>query len=143
MENLTILRFIFSILFALTNIYFSNFIKAIENKKKCELSKGWKITNGKILSSLLIIIGFVNAFIPANKWFSNIPFIGSSYMIIFILSLFINIYIVNRLAINVNDNQKYKCNIKGYDMLINSFTKIGFLECMYITIGISIVFFYI
>lgn len=141
MEKLTILRFIFSLIFALINIYFSNFIKAIENKKKCELSKGWKITNGKIISSLLTIIGFVNALIPANIWFSKIPFIGSTYMIIFILALFMNIYIVNRLAININDNENYKCNIKGYDMLINSFTKIGFVECIYITIAISIVFF--
>jgi hypothetical protein len=141
MEKLTILRFIFSLIFALINIYFSNFIKAIENKKKCELSKGWKITNGKIISSLLIIVGFINAIIPANKWCSNIPFIGSTYMIIFILALFMNIYIINRLSINVKDNETYKCNIKGYDMLINSFTKIGFVECIYITIAISILFF--
>ena len=74
----SILRIIYSIIFTITSIYFTQFINAIAEKKKCPLSEGWRITNGKILSSLLMIVGLVNIFVPASKFLSTLPVIGSS-----------------------------------------------------------------
>jgi hypothetical protein len=139
----SILRIIYSLLFTVMCVYFTQFITAIEEKKKCPLSKGWRITNGKIISSLLMIVGLVNIFIPASKFLSTLPIIGSSYVLVFVLALFGDLIIINRLSINVAESDNSKCKLKGYNMLIDFFSEKSFIECIYFTIIISIIFFYL
>lgn len=139
----SILRVIYSVIFAITCSYISNFIQTIEQKKKCPLSEGWRITNGKLLSSLLMIIAVINIFVPASKFLSTLPIIGSSYVLLFVLAVFLVLFIVNRLSINIMEREDNKCNIKGYDMLIMFFSNRTVLECIYITIALSIIFFYL
>jgi hypothetical protein len=139
----TILRIIFSLLFTLSCMYIIQFINAIEDKKKCSLSEGWRITNGKVVGSILMIVGLVNIFIPANKFLSTLPIIGSSYVLIFMLALFGELFIINRLSINIEESEESKCKIKGFDMLINFFSTKTVIECIYITVIISILFFYL
>ena len=139
----SILRIIYSLIFTLMCIYFTQFISSIEEKKKCPLSEGWRITNGKILGSLLTIVGLVNIFIPASKFLSTLPIIGSSYVVIFVLALFGELFIINRLAINIDESDNSRCTIKGYDMLINYFSNTTFTQCVYYTIIISVIFFYL
>jgi len=139
----TILRIIFSLLFTLSCIYFIQFINTIESKKKCSLSEGWRIINGKVVGSILMIVGLVNIFIPANKFLSTLPIIGSSYVLIFMLALFGELFIINRLSINIEESEESKCKIKGFDMLINFFSTKTFIDCIYITVIISILFFYL
>ena len=139
----TILRIIFSLFFTLSCMYVIQFITSIEEKKKCSLSEGWRITNGKVVSSMLMIVGLVNIFIPVNKFLSTLPIIGSGYVLIFMLTLFGQLYIINRLVINVKESEESKCKIKGFDILINFFSTKTIVECIYITIIISILFFYL
>jgi len=139
----TILRIIFSLFVTLSCIYIIQFINKIEEKKKCSLSEGWRITNGKIIGSLLMIVSLINVFIPANKFLSTLPIIGSSYVFIFMLALFGELFIINRLVINIKESEESKCKIKGFDMLINFFSTKTFIECIYITIIISMLFFYL
>lgn len=124
-------------------MYITQFIKSIEDKKNCDLSTGWRITNGKIISSLLMIVGVVNIFIPASKFLSTVPIIGSSYVLIFVLALFFELFIVNRLSININEYDTMQCTPKGYDMLINYFSSKTVLECITMAVIISILFFYL
>jgi len=139
----TIVRILFSLLFTLLCIYFTQFITALENKKKCPLSKGWRITNGKLLSSALMIVGIVNVFIPANKFLSTLPLIGSTYVLFFALLLYGILFIVNRLAKNIVESDNSKCKLKGYDTLIEFFNNKTAIECIYITIIITTIFFYL
>lgn len=139
----TILRIIYSLIFAFACSYISNFIQAIEHKKACPLSEGWRITNGLLLSSVLMIIGSINIFFPASKLLASIPIIGSSYVLIFVLSVFMLLFIINRLSINIKEKNNSKCNIKDYDTILNFFNNRSTLECIYITIVISILFFYL
>ena len=139
----TILRIIYSLIFAFACSYISNFIQAIEHKKACSLSEGWRITNGLLLSSVLMIIGSINIFFPASKLLASIPIIGSSYVLIFVLSVFMLLFIINRLSINIKEKNNSKCNIKDYDTIVNFFNNRSTLECIYITIIISILFFYL
>ena len=140
---LSILRIIFSLIFTLVCIYFTQFINAIEEKKKCPISKGWRISNGKIVASFLMIIGLVNVFIPASKFLSTLPIIGSSYVLIFSLLLFGEFIIINRLSINMYENENSKCELEGFDMLINFFSTKNFVDCIYYTVIISVIFFYL
>jgi hypothetical protein len=139
----TILRIIYSILFTLICLYFTQFISAIEEKKKCPLSEGWRITNGKIIGSLLMIVGLINIFIPASKFLSTLPIVGSSYVLLFVLALFGELFIINRLSININETDNSKCKLKGYDMIIDFFSNTDFTECIYYTVIISVLFFYL
>lgn len=139
----TIVRIIYSLIFTIINIYFSQFINSIEEKQNCPLSTGWRITNGKIISSLLMIVGLVNIFVPANKFLSTLPLIGSSYVLIFVGALFFELFIVNRLVINMEDSENSKCSVKGYDMLRRFFSDFTTTECIYYTVIITILFFYL
>ena len=115
----TILRIIYSLVFALMCMYFTQFINAIEKKKKCSLSEGWRITNGKLIGSLLMIVGIVNIFVPANKFLSTLPIIGSSYILLFALALFGELFIINRLSKNIDESDNSKCKLKGFNTLID------------------------
>jgi len=139
----TILRIIYSLVFALMCMYFTQFINAIEKKKKCPLSDGWRITNGKLIGSLLMLVGIVNIFVPANKFLSTLPIIGSSYILLFALALFGELFIINRLSKNIDESDNSKCKLKGYDTLIEFFISKTIMECIYFTIIITIVFFYL
>ena len=140
---LTILRIIFNIIFAYGNLHITNFISHIESQKDCPCSSGWKINNGKLFSSLLFIIGLVNIFISANNILSQVPIIGSSYVLIFVLILFLELFIVSRICKNLKDKENRKCDIQGYKPLCKMFYKISTMECSYIAIIISIIFFYL
>ena len=139
----TILRIIYSLVFALMCMYFTQFINAIEKKKKCDLSEGWRIANGKLLGSLLMLVGIVNIFVPANKFLSTLPIIGSSYILLFALALFGELFIINRLSKNIDESDNSKCKLKGFDTLLDFFTSKTIMDCIYFTIIITIVFFYL
>ena len=139
----SIVRILYSVFFTLIFIYITQFIIALEEKKKCPLSEGWRITNGKLFGSLLMIVGLVNIFLPASKFLSTLPLIGSSYVLVFSLSLLLEFFIVNRLSINIDESDNSKCKLKGYDLLINFFSDKTFTDCIYYTVIISVIFFYL
>ena len=139
----TILRIIFSIIFTVVHIYFTQFINAIEEKKNCPLSTGWRITNGKLISSLLMIIGLINIFLPASKFLSTIPLIGSSYVLLFVIALFSELFIIYRLVDNIGDDENSNCKVKGYNFIINFFSDKDLSQCVFYTIIVSVLFFYL
>ena len=138
-----ILRIIYSLVFCIGFAYLGNYIKAIEANSTCPLSNGWRITNGKMLCSIMMVIGAINVFCPASKFLSMLPIIGSSYVLLFVLGVFMVLFIINRLAINLADREDSKCSIKGYGWLTGFFASKGIAECIYYTLGISILFFYL
>lgn len=138
----TILRIIFSLAITMCSMYITQYITAIGDKK-CELAKSLYISNGKLLSSLLMVISVVNIFMPVNKFLSNIPIIGSSYVFLFIVLLFMLLFILKRIVINLNEPENKKCKFKDYKSLTNFIDDLSYMQCCYITIIISIVFFYL
>jgi hypothetical protein len=138
-----ILRIIYSIAFCIGFAYLGNYIKAIEFNTSCPLSSGWRISNGKMLSSILMVIGGVNVFCPASKFLSTLPIVGSSYVVLFVLGVFMNLFIINRLAINLEEEEYSQCKIKGYGWITDFFANKGISDCIYYTLGITVVFFYL
>lgn len=137
----TILRIIFNLIFAFGNLHLSNFISHIEKQKDSECSQGWKISTGKPLTSLLFLIGLANIFFPINNFISQIPFIGSTYALIFLLFLFITLFIVTRISkCAIEDTE---CDIQKFKKLCKMLSKINTSECIYIAIIMSIIFFYL
>jgi hypothetical protein len=138
----TVLRVLYSIAFTVTFAYLCNYVKAIE-LLECSVSTGWRITNAKMLASILMIIGGVNVFCPASKFLSTLPIIGSSYVLLFVLAVFMVLFIVNRLAVNIDEGEDSKCVLKGYEWLTDFWANRGISECIYYTLGLSIIFFYL
>ena len=138
----TILRIIFSLAITMCSMYITQYITAIGDKK-CELAKSLYISNGKLLSSLLMIISVVNIFMPVNKFLSNIPIIGSSYVFLFIVLLFMLLFILKRIVINLDEPENKKCILKDYKSLTTFIGNRSYADCCYITIIISVVFFYL
>ena len=138
----TILRIIFSLIITMCSMYITQYITAIGDRK-CELAKSLYISNGKLLSSLLMVISVVNIFMPVNKFLSNIPIIGSSYVFLFILLLYMLLFILKRIVNNLDEPENKKCNIKDYKSVSKFISDISYVQCIYITIIISVVFFYL
>ena len=138
----SILRILYSIIFTIGCSYISNYIKAIE-ARECSLSTGWRITNGKMLSSILMIIGAINIICPASKFLSTLPIIGSSYVLLFVLAVFMLLFIINRLAVNIKEKENSKCVVKGYMGITNYMATKSISEDIFYTLGISILFFYL
>jgi hypothetical protein len=134
------IRIIYSIIFTIAFAYFGNYIKAIESKE-CTLSTGWRITNGKMLSTILMVIGAINVFCPASKFLSTLPIVGSSYVILFVLAVFLELFILNRLAVNLDSREDTRCSLKGYDNMTSFWATREISHCIYYTLGISIIFF--
>ena len=101
-EYLTLLRIVFSLSFGFIFLYITRFITKVE-KSKCPLSNSLYISNGKLLSSLMMLFGFINTFIPINKIIYNIPVIGSSYVLIFVSILFGILFIIKRQVFRIVD----------------------------------------
>ena len=141
-EYLTLLRIVFSLSFGFIFLYITQFITKVE-KSKCPLSNSLYISNGKLLSSLLMLFGFINTFIPINKIIYNIPVIGSSYVVIFVTILFGILFIIKRIADNLNEDENKKCKKKEYKYLIDFINNRSINECFIFTIITSIVFFYL
>lgn len=139
----TILRILFNGLFAFSFLQASRAIEHISKQTDCPCSQGWKISAGKPLSSLLFVIGSINIFISANNILSQIPLIGSSYSLLFLLCLFMNLYILSRLSNCLQETENSDCDITGYEPLFNFFKKISILDCSYISIILTIIFFYL
>lgn len=139
----SIIRILYSLAFSIGFAYLGNYVKAVEANKSCPLASGWRITNGKMLSSIMMVIGAVNVFCPASKFLSTLPIIGSSYVLLFVLGVFMNLFIINRLAVNLEDREDSICNIKGYNWITNFFANKSIADCIYYTLGISIIFFYL
>ena len=90
-----------------------------------------------------MIIAGINICMPASKFLSTIPIIGSSYILLFVLAVFLLLFIITRLSINITESTDAKCKIKGYDLILNYFNDKTTVDCIYITIIISIIFFYL
>lgn len=88
-----------------------------------------------------MLIGAVNVFCPASKFLSALPIIGSSYVVLFVLAVFLELFIINRLAINLDSREDTRCSIKGYDYMTSFWANREISHCFYYTLGVSILFF--
>jgi hypothetical protein len=139
----TIIRILYSLIFLSIHGYILQFTRDIELKKDCPLKDSWKVKNSKLLSSLLIVVSGINVVIPASKFLSNLPIIGSSYVLLFCLCLFAELFLVHRLSISLTDEYKKQCKPKGYNFLLEFFYNKGITECAIYTGVLAMIFFYL
>lgn len=139
----TILRIIYSLIFTIGCNYTIKYLKTIKENEECPLFDNWKTNNGLLAASLLLVIGAINIFIPVSNFLSKLPIIGSSYVMLFVMILFLLTFALNRLAININERDDSKCKMKTFVSFSEFWENRTFLEDVYITVGISMIFLYL
>ena len=89
--------YVFTLLKPPKNIY--RFLNKLSQNEDCPLADGWRVSNGLMLSVLLSVIGAINIIIPASKFLASLPIIGSGYVLLFFLALFMLIFLLKALYI--------------------------------------------
>ena len=80
--------------------------------------------------------------ITNDTWLLIVKPSGAFIVMLFVLALFMVIFIANRLSINILD-ENTECIDTSYEDFINMLDNLTVLYDIYITIGISILFFYL
>lgn len=137
------LRLVLSLAILVFSFIVNGFLTNLEKQKKCPCNSGWRITNGKLFSLLLVVIAGVNLFMPASKFLSSLPLVGSTYILFFMMLVFVLLFILQRLSKELKTPECKKCKVQLYEPLINFFYNRSVTETIYFTIIITIVFFYI
>lgn len=146
----TLARIIYSLAFAVICWYIYGFLETINQNRDCPLADNWRVSNGKLIASLLIAVALVNVVIPASKFISTLPIIGSSYVLLFVLAVFMLVFMVNRLSVNImddpddeSDNEYSECYLEDYSMLLEWFSDLSFMNDIVITVIVCMIFFYL
>lgn len=139
----TIFRVIYSLILTVVCNYSIKYLKSIKENENCPLSDNWKTNNGLLAASLLLVITAINIFIPVSNFLSKLPIIGSSYVLLFVMILFLLTFSLNRIAININEREDSKCDMKTFKSFTDFWENRTFLEDVYITMAIAMLFLYL
>lgn len=126
--------------FCLMTNHFFNTIKKIND---CPCNKGWKISNGIILTNIFMIVNMFNLILPINKLLYSIPLIGSSYMFLYGLFLFLILYIVMSVVHELKKEECKSCRVDSINTIYNLFKDTTIQHCTYSTILLVIIGFWL
>lgn len=115
------------VLAAMSNL----FLNTLKKQPNCPCNSGWRIENGIIISNLLILVCILNLFISVNKFLYRIPLIGTAYMGLYGLFIFMLLYILSSISHELDDEKCKECNIDNVNMLYTYFKDINYKSCAY------------
>ena len=137
-----IVHSILSLIFLIANAFINKLAK--NDPDICPCASGWRIVNGKFISSVLFIVSVINIFIPVNTFINNIPLIGSGGIILHIFFNLILFYIINSLCRQLNEPENAKCKyIEGFKYMQYIIANIPLSYILISAITISIISFYL
>lgn len=114
---------------------FLNKIKKIPN---CPCSDSWKIFNGIIISNGLLLISLANLIVPLNKVLYSLPLVGTVYMVLYGLLLFLLFFIIVSISNELKEEKCKSCKLEEISLLYDYFKDSNYKSCMYAT-GILVV----
>jgi hypothetical protein len=137
-----ILNIILAIILLVSNAYINEISKS--DPKLCPCASGWRITNGKLISSFLFFISIANIFVPVNSFISQIPLIGSGGILIYMLMLSVLIYILNSISRQLDTPECKDCsNVNGFAGFKKILSGQSMTNLMIFSISASIILFYV
>ena len=137
------LRIIINTIFLVIQIIIYKFLSYLENQgDKCPCSNGWKLIQSKFITNIMILLNVINIFIPLNRGLYNIPIIGGSISIIYLLLLVGELILVYNISNELNKPDCKKCDIGDYKYLVSFFNNQSIISCIGYSIIISIVLLY-
>jgi len=137
-----VIHSILTLIFLFANGFINRIAK--NDPETCPSARGWRIVNGKFISSILFFASLVNIFIPVNTFINSIPIIGSSGILLHILLTLILAYIINSLCRQLNEPENAGCkHIDGFKYVQGIIAKTPLTYVLITSICISIISFYI
>lgn len=122
------------ILAAMSNL----FLNTLKRQPNCPCGEGWRVENGIIIANLLILVSIANLIISLNKIIYKIPLIGTAYMGLYGLFIFMLLYILSSISHELDDGKCKECKIENVNMLYTYFKDINYKSCLYATFIIII-----
>lgn len=143
MSILKLTRLGISVSFVLFSLLTNQYLNTIKKLENCPCNKGWKIENGIILSNVFLLINLLNLIIPINKMIYSMPLIGSSYMFIYGIILFVILFIITNVAIELKKEECKDCKIDSIKYMYDLFKDMTIKNCIYATILLVIIGFWL
>lgn len=136
-------RIIISICLIIFSILVNYFLNTLKKQKDCPCNKGWRITNGVIISNFFLLANLINLILPVNKVFSGIPLLGSIYMGIYGLLIFLLLYIISSISNELKTEKCKSCNLDSIQILYSVFKDSEIKNCIYATIILVVISFWL
>jgi hypothetical protein len=140
------LRFIVNILLILFCCSLNLYLNDVKKSKNCPLNKDWRLNNGITLLNLLFAITVINLFLPLHNFLYALPLIGSWYIFIFAIWIFIILYIVtyisNQIKENIEDTRYNKCVTPKTKVMYGTFKNNTTITCIMISPIFTMLYFY-
>lgn len=133
---------ILTLIFLFINAFINRIAK--NDSELCPCASGWRIVNGKFISSILFFVSLVNIFLPVNTFINSIPIIGSGGILLHILLSLILAYILNSLCRQLNEPENSECKyIEGFKYIQQLIANISITYILISSVIISIISFYL
>ncbi len=132
-----------NLLALLFQMWIYQYLISIENQPNCPCNSGWKLTQGKMISSLMFVICLANLFYPINNLVMNVPVIGSGAIAVFIFLMGLEFFVVNRISKQVISYKcREKCTVEGHKTINGIFAEMTMLSSIFWAFILSIILFY-
>jgi hypothetical protein len=125
------LRFIINLIFLIIQIYIYKLLEYIEEQgENCPCSSGWKLAQVKLITNIMILLNVINMFVPLNSGLHNIPLIGGSISLIYLLLLSLELVLVSSITKEFDTPNCKDCNTEEYQSIVNFFQGSSYIGCI-------------
>lgn len=138
MFNIKIVRILLSFGLITFSAMSNLFLNKLKKLPDCPCNKSWKIFNGIIISNALLLVSMINVIIPFNKAINSIPLIGSIYMLIYALLVYLLLFIIVSISNELKEIKCKSCKLDDIKIIYDYFKDSNYKSCLYAT-GILVV----
>ena len=133
-------RIILNVAFLICQIYIYKFLAALEDQgDACPCSSGWKLAQAKLFTNIMVLLNLVNIFIPLNRGLHNIPIIGGSISMIYLVMLSGELCLVYSICKELAKPICRDCEVDGFERIVGLFQGQSILACLGYAVLASIV----
>ena len=126
--------------FLLAQIFIYKFLAAIEDQgDACPCSSGWKLAQAKLFTNIMVLLNLVNIFIPLNRGLHNIPIVGGSISLIYLVMLGGELCLVYSICKELDKPICRDCEVDGFEKVVGFFQRQSMLACLGYAVVASIV----
>ena len=133
-------RIIINTAFFVCQILLYRFLATIEDQgDSCPCSSGWKLAQAKLFTNIMVLLNLVNIFVPLNRGLHNIPIVGGSISIIYLVMLGGELCLVYSICKELEKPVCRDCEIDGYERIVEFFQNQSMIACLGYAIVASII----
>ena len=134
------LRIIINSIFLLGQIILYRFLQTLEDQgDDCPCSSGWKLAQSKLIANIMVLLNVVNIAIPLNRGLHNIPLVGGSISLIYLILLVSELCLIYSISKELTKPICRYCDVGDYNYVAEFFQSQSVLACIGYAIVASII----